>query len=354
MSLIQDNELVIHFLNVGHGDAIVIEFPTDDQGRRCLGIVDCYRGTKVRPYLTRINNERPFDEVAFVCATHPHYDHISGIRSLLNNQATRPLEFWDSGFRHQSATYRDILEAVVTHNIQMIRVSSGMEWYFGSVRVTALSPSMGLRNRYSTYGVDTNNASIVLRLENCSDNVVTIESLRYEGAEDPEKIRSAGAGVVILAGDAEFDSWGLIAEEYPCLTRTAEHRPLVTRMINLLNCELIKVPHHGSMHSAPLDIYERMTPAYAVISNQQRTGDITVGGVTRQRDKFPHNITKRALEEEVPDILTTDGSYETENGLANAHEGSIVVAIPPGGPVRIVKLTDSSGQTPHPPTDIPD
>jgi hypothetical protein len=48
--------------------------------------------------------------------------------------------------------------------------------------------------------------------------------------------------------------------------KTSAHKPLVVKMINYLNFPLVKVDHHGSMHSAPLDIYEIMTPKKALIS----------------------------------------------------------------------------------------
>jgi hypothetical protein len=42
-----------------------------------------------------------------------------------------------------------------------------MKSYIGTLRITALGPSVALRNRYATSGIDMNNASIVLRLEKC-------------------------------------------------------------------------------------------------------------------------------------------------------------------------------------------
>ena len=66
-------------------------------------------------------------------------------------------------------------------------------------------------------------ASIVLRFENCDKDVVSIETLRYEGSRDKQIEKKVGAGVVILAGDAEFDSWAQISEEYPCITSTSKN-----------------------------------------------------------------------------------------------------------------------------------
>jgi len=345
---ISNDELVFHFLNVGFGDNIIIEFPLDN-GERQFGLVDCRNGKKTEAYLNKLHaeaNQTP-TRLAFICATHPHYDHISGIKHFLNSAVYRPHEFWDSGFRHNSLTYQRILESIVAHRIKMVRVSSGMEWYFGNVQISALAPSIDLRNRYATYGVDMNNASIVLRVENNEVNSVLKKSEEYEGDLSKEAVRNAGQSVVILTGDAEFDSWAHVVQEYPRLERSSTHKPLVNKMINNLSCAVIKVSHHGSMHSTPLDVYEKMSPSIAVISTEQEMSTKSVNQGTIKRGLFPHDTSILALEECDVRVFTTDGSYEsqelddkTKKDSANAHPGSIVLAVPPGGRPRIHKLDD--------------
>jgi len=360
-SRIKPDDLVIHFLNVGFGDSIVLEFPADNSGNREYGIVDCFKGNKTMDYLGKLLN-RPVGSTAkpklkFICATHPHYDHIKGINEVMNNTTCE--EFWDSGFRHNSVTYGKILNTIHTNNMKMLRVSSGMEWYFGRVRVMALSPSVSLRNRYATYGVDMNNASIVLRIEHNKENSILMQSREYTGDVSIEAERVAGRSVVILAGDAEFDSWSHICQEYPKVERASAHKPLVTKMINYLSGSLVKVAHHGSMHSTPLDVYEKMSPSKAIISTrqQQKTKQLNRTTITElSRDLFPHESTVISLEENDIRVLTTDGAYESqllENGNqkdpANHHQGSIVAVIPPGGNIRWKKLKDTSNQMAVPP-----
>ena len=81
---IKAEDLVFHFLNVGFGDTTVIELPPNTNGKRLLGIVDCCDGDKTLEYvkqikLVRANEGITIDGVEFICATHPHYDHIRGI-----------------------------------------------------------------------------------------------------------------------------------------------------------------------------------------------------------------------------------------------------------------------------------
>lgn len=359
---IKPDDLVLHFLNVGFGDNIIIEFPADEQGNRRYGLVDCRSGEKTLTYLDRLMpNPANRSRLAFICATHPHYDHISGISRVMNS-AYFPEEFWDSGFRHNSQTYQNILLDVIAKGIRMVRVSSGMEWYFQRVRVTALSPSVTLRNRYATYGVDMNNASIVLRLENNKEDAVLIQSREYTGDTSIEAERQAGQSVAILAGDAEFDSWSHVCQDYPRVERTSYQKPLVKKMVNYLSTSVVKVAHHGSMHSTPLDVYEKMSPSIAIISTKQEPSTKKLGNTAFaeiQRDLFPHQSATMALEESDTRVLTTDGSYEgqiMDNGnkkdAGNDHSGSIVVVIPPAGKVRWKKLTDDTATVPTPPASV--
>ena len=344
---IEAQDLVFHFLNVGFGDNILVEFPVDKAGKRLYGIVDCRDFRKTRQYLDKLMDIRPGrSEFEFVCATHPHLDHISGINSFLEDEKYRAKEFWDSGFRHKSQTYIKILQSLLLQGIKLIRVSSGMEWYFGKVQVTALAPSIRLRNMYATYGVDMNNASIVLRFEHHVEDVMLIRSREYKGSVSLEAERQAGRSVVVLAGDAEYDSWSHITEEFPRLERTDSHEPLVKKMVNYLACSALKVAHHGSMHSAPLDVYEKMMPEKAVISTEQEMGTKQTDGLALTRGLFPHRLAITALEECGAQILTTDGSYESENESSPKKPGSIVIVVPPGGKPRWAKLGDTI-------TDIP-
>jgi len=343
---IEPQDLVFHFLNVGFGDNILVEFPADKAGKRSYGIVDCRDFKKTKQYLDRLMDIRPGkSELEFVCATHPHLDHISGINSLLEDEKYRVKEFWDSGFRHKSQTYIQILKSLLLQGIELIRVSSGMEWYFGKVQVTALAPSILLRNKYATYGVDMNNASVVLRFEHHIEDVISGRSVEYTGSVSLEAERQAGRSVVILSGDAEYDSWSRITEEFPRLERTDSNEPLVKKMVNYLACSALKVAHHGSMHSAPLDVYEKMIPEIAVISTEQEKSTKQTGGLALTRGLFPHRLAITALEECGAQILTTDGSYESEK--ESTQPGSIVIVVPPGGKPRWARLTDTI-------TDIPE
>ena len=356
---IQPEDLVIHFLNVGFGDNIIIQFPEDRNGIRKNGLIDCRDGDKTLNYLDKLKPKGADRfRLAFMCATHPHYDHISGMLKIINSEYC-PEEFWDSGFRHYSQTYKEILLAIINKKVKMIRVSSGLEWYFNSVKITALAPSIVLRNQYATYGVDMNNASVVLRIENCFEDVLLTQSKEYTSSISYEMEREAGRSVVILAGDAEFDSWSQICQEYPKIERTSTHNPLVKKMVNYLSSSVIKVAHHGSMHSTPLDVYEKMLPSLAIISTKQEPSNKKLKKTAFpeiSRVLFPHQSSTSALEESDVRIITTDGSYEGQvlagdqkKDAKNSHPGSVITVVPPNGEARWVKLTDEAAEVATPP-----
>ena len=117
-------------------------------------------------------------------------------------------------------------------------------------------------------------------------------------------------------------------------------------MINYLSCSVLKISHHGSMHSTPLDVYEKMIPEKAIISTKQETSTKKTNNHTLTRELFPHQLTTTALEEIGAQIHTTDGSYETKKTQTTQPPGSIIVVVPLGGKPRLKKLNDTTKQTP--------
>ena len=95
----EPDDLVVYIMSVGDGDSIVIQFPQVN-GSRKYGIVDSFNGTKSAALL---NNLHAADggtgpvPVRFMCATHPHFDHIRGLGTILNDGNVEVEEFWDSG-----------------------------------------------------------------------------------------------------------------------------------------------------------------------------------------------------------------------------------------------------------------
>lgn len=351
-----NNLLRIHVVNVGHGDSILVEFPDEvANGRRPrFGLVDAGGEdanvrTKTLDYLLsfleyRLEGSPSSSSNAadyafeFICLTHPHADHLHGMMPVLEHfcanshpMARRPRQFWDCGFRYNTTGYLMVLDFVSRHpEVQFIRVTSGAEFHYGEAQVLAVAPSIDMRNRYDTYGVDVNDASIVLRV-------------------------SLGRGVALLAGDAHFDTWGKICEEFPRTKHLiyphdsdggADMRDpnrddiAFLNQENQLNCQLLKVAHHGSKRGTSYEYIEKLSPTEFAISCD-RDSEYQANW----RHKFPHPITRLVIGEESGAYSATSSQIPSVPDLAQdsattASLGSLVYAINRGGAVRRSALGD--------------
>ncbi|MEZ4502315.1 MAG: hypothetical protein R3C39_06800 [Dehalococcoidia bacterium] len=332
----RDGDLTVFILNVGDGDAILIEFPKVG-GQRVWGIVDCFKASKMEPLMDALG----VDALRFVCATHPHFDHIAGIRSVITNAARPVEEFWDSGFRFTSTTYNGIVQAVTDGGMQFVRPTAGFETWVNESRVSVLSPSIALRNRYDTYGIDPNNASVVIRVE--------YPYLRPE-AGFPERdtvgnTDDRAARAIILGGDAQTDAWGQVLQDFPHLNRQTDDW---SRLISArkgrepLLCDVLKVSHHGSKHGVNLELVERFGdtgggpstgPRYLV--NSSADGPASKHG-------FPHAVTQEILREVRQPTAKSGaqrlddhalGIHYTAQRLGNGAAGSVAVVLKADGSV---------------------
>jgi len=293
-----NDELKVHFVNVQHGDATILEFPDYGPASTAhFGVVDfgakkaVDRGS-VRDYLKalidlRADGDPAFSaDIEFACATHPHDDHFGGLSRFMDEFSDRVRAFWDCGFRTNSIQYNDVLQNVIDSDaMTFVRMGSGSEYEFGQTRVSVLAPSVDLRNRFDTYGIGKNDASIVLRV----------------------KFRNS---YIILGADAEYASWGKITEEFPRV-RTIDFFDDALGLserndtADQLKCDLFKVAHHGSKHGTSLEYLERLQPNRIVFSAGSQ--DWYDNNLSNWAGKFPHPLvtaTFEVLDDEVETFVT--------------------------------------------------
>ncbi len=292
--MIQNNDLKLHFVNVNHGDATIIEFP--DYGnplKAHFAVVDF--GAKLKKdreatskYMRslvdfRRNNDPDFDyEIDFACVTHPHDDHYGGLTRFMkkfadpnNDDNNKIKQFWDCGFRTTSITYNRILYNIGdNNNLTFTRVSAGSEFEFGDTRITVLAPSVDLRNRFDTFGINKNNSSIVLKI-------------KYKNS------------YIIIAGDAEYASWAKTTEEFPRQERIKFYKDsmgLAERKTtsDQLKCNLLRISHHGSKHGTSLEYLERMKPKHVVIPAGDQAWYRQY--VPNWEGNFPHPLITKTLD----------------------------------------------------------
>lgn len=336
----QENLSVI-VLNVGDGDAILIKFPTefDNEGTKKVAVVDCYNGDKAISALEKLNP----DKIEFICATHPHSDHTLGLAKLIKWCLTKEIEikeFWDSGFRHVSKIHYDLIQLLKDNpKIEIKRPTSGFETIINRVKILVLSPSMYLKNRYDTFGTNINNASIVLKLEYPPKDIAPFFLKPDDFSDDQLKqIQDIGQNTVILGGDAQFDAWARITQEFPELMYTNNRGQLIdTGKVSSkpLRCQVLKIPHHMSKHSVSLETLEHIRPNYTIASCKKKS---SYG--------FPHELTVMAIEEiHKKDMKSIKKKEILFTGHPTKSSGTIVTVLPGGNKwPKIFKLSDSPEQ----------
>lgn len=332
------DDLAVFVLGVGDGDAIVIRFP-DENGRTTFGVIDSFKGDKSVALLQALTppGAAQAPRIRFVCATHPHFDHIAGLRHLLSAFDGQVDEFWDSGFRFTSTTYRNLMEEVekqaTSSGLRLLRPTSGFEFFHAGALLTILSPSIALRNRYDTYGVDLNNASIVIRLTYPAPK----PSADYPKANDPPPAGDAAptSKTVVFGGDAQTDAWGQVLQEFPHLDPDER---MWARAIGAkkgrtpLACDLFKVSHHCSKRGINLELLERLGdrgggfpskgPRYLVSSCA--TGSDSEYG-------FPHDVSQDLMREVRNPQAQAGGIHPPDDELG-IHYTSQALGPPEAGP----------------------
>jgi competence protein ComEC len=240
------NQMELHVLDVGQGDAILLRTKTGrwllfDAGPAWQG-GDAGR-TTIMPYILR----RGGSLEAFVLS-HPHTDHVGGGATVLTR--LHPRSYWDAAFAGGSAAYIASLAAAKKEGVDWHRVHPGDSIFLDGVTVSFLAPdsawTVGLK--------DPNLAS-------------TIALVRY------------GLVRFLLVGDAE----------------RAEEEWLVDRKRDELRADVLKVAHHGSSTSSSDAFLDAVHPDVAIIS---------VGA----RNKYGHPSTDvlHALARVGAEVLRTD------------------------------------------------
>ncbi|MFP4686857.1 MAG: helix-hairpin-helix domain-containing protein, partial [bacterium] len=203
--------LRIHFIDVGQGDAILIQPP--NQKYYLIDAGKSSAADKVISYLNSLGVHR----IEAVIMTHPHTDHIGGMTKIF--EAFDVAEVWDAGAVHTTKTYEKTLEAIEKHGIRYRINSRGHQEQWGDqCRARVLHP--GENERYN--GLNDYSVTVLLQ---------------------------CGKTSALFPGDAE---------------ETAEAQMLEHH--NLRRVDLLKVGHHGSGTSSTNKFLSRVSPDIGIIS----------------------------------------------------------------------------------------
>jgi len=314
-SSVAADDLVYFCCSVGDADAQVVLLPENAAGKRRLLIIDAGVVKKIPDLIDALagaglvdvsgtdpDNDYP---IAAIIATHPHHDHIAGLAEIIDRFGALTAEFWEPGFFHTAPAYTRMMQAIERQpHIVYSQPTSGFQRWFGSVGVTVLSPSIQLRNRFDTYGVEINDSSISMRLEYPAARVVTHPNGQRNYAPNVNAAR------LVLGADAQTLSWSYVLTDFPSLmaseSKTAKAIGAASGDWNLLRADVLKVSHHGSKHGINLELVERVKPWVTIVSSTDSGG----------KYGFPHDVTQALIREGLE--ATTSGqarSTDADLGL---------------------------------------
>ncbi len=202
--------LRVTFLDVGQGDATVLELPDGQtvliDGGPAYRRLDMGRAV-IGPYLWN----RGIHRIDHVIATHPQWDHVGGLPWVL--QAFDVGTYWSNGISRSRAFYKRLQAAVDTTDVdEQVGVAGSDIIGSGPCSLSVLSPSakessLKLVLTQEISGKDLNNRSLVTRLD-------------------------CGAHSFLLTADAEQE---VLAQ--------------LQRLPHGHSAKIVKVPHHGAKSS---------------------------------------------------------------------------------------------------------
>ncbi len=315
-------ELRFHFLNVGHGDCTIVEFPSgrammtdinnsptieeeDEEG--ILESIDLdyteyqqYKSISASmgvsgdliSYTANKNKglPEPIDPIDYLkqleitslfryVQTHPDMDHMSGLYRLHDQEKIEIINFWDtnntkeqdfSGAGGQRFDERDWIKyqnlrqsESLPKSLQLYRGSKGQ--FYEDDGIVILSPTKALASRANSTNDHNKHSYVVL--------------IQYNGYK------------VLLGGDADQEVWEDIMADEDC-------KNLIS------NVTVLKAPHHGRDSCFHEEAVKHMSPQWTVCSV----------GVKPQNDAH-YKYSK----------------FTAEKVLSTRFRGNIVVKIPETG-----------------------
>jgi hypothetical protein len=348
--------LVYVLLNVGDGDSQVLLLPPDPRtGARRVVVVDVATTRKVPSLLRELHAVGLLTDpagspgqVRLLVATHPHLDHIGGMVDLLDldpQDAGFVEEFWEPGFYFPQPMFHALMSRLESSRIRRLQPSSGTSVTLDDVRITVVAPGVGLRTRFDTYGVQVNDASIVLMVEYPAQRVYDEPDPANPGRVDRGLTRPK-SWRLLLGADAQFTSWAQSTVDFPDL-QNEQNGTLVdelraARGTDYLKSDVFKVSHHASKHGINVELLERVAAPVTLVSTQG----------PRSRHGFPHVLAMEAVRESREAVAKSGGGHRPDHELGiqltgqslvtGDALGSVAVVVPPsrGRDLAVFRLMD--------------
>ncbi len=208
-----DGKLHVFVLDIGQGDSILIQTPTNEHI-----LIDGGPDDKVMEQMAKF---MPFYEksIDLVILSHPHADHVNGLVEVLKRYQVKQVMM--TGVSYYYSGYLGFLDEISQQKIPVIFAGNGNDYQLGSIFLDMIYPFHSLQGDAFE---NQNNSSIVLRI-------------------------LYGQRSFYFSGDLEME----------------KELELVKSNLNL-HADFLKAGHHGSKTSNTEPLLDRIKPLYAAIS----------------------------------------------------------------------------------------
>lgn len=253
ISVNSTGKLVVHFIDVGQADSILIE-----QGNATM-LIDAGNnddGKIIKDYL----GKRNITKIDYLVGTHPHEDHIGAMDDIIYGFEVGKIFMPKK--TSTTKTYRDVVTAASKKSLKFTAPKVGDSFKLGEATFTILAPIKDYE--------DANNSSIVLKM-------------KY------------GNNTFLFTGDAET------ASEQDILNNRSD-----------LKADLLKLGHHGSRTSSSDKFLDAVNPEYGVITCEKNNdyGHPHIETVKKMKER---NIKLYRTDEQGTIVATSNGKKITFN-----------------------------------------
>lgn len=204
-----EGEIEVHIIDVGQGDSVLIR-STEGNILIDAGTVDS------KAYLKAYLDACGIKTISYFICSHPHDDHIGGADMILDSYSVETLLMPDT--LSYSYTFEALLDGIEKHGVNAEISELGSEYTLGDITMKVLAPIETTD--------EMNNMSLVIKL-------------------------TYGETSFVFTGDAEAASEQLMLEYYD---------------VDELDCDFLKVGHHGSDTSSAKAFLEALSPKIAAVS----------------------------------------------------------------------------------------
>ena len=325
-SVPQNTMLKVHFVDVGGGDAILIETPSAKKILIDGGYTYNERSLASKEYAAYIQHYVGNDVIDLIVISHPDYDHFAGLVDVIENY--KVLQVWASGYDSDelSETWRQFRKSLIVK----------CKALFLSPLEDFLAP--GSRILFDNAGTSAANDDTIITIVN------TRKSLPEEAygnprrkLNEPQRRNSSSVILRLDHGDTSFLFTGDVngrKKKSPADEHDDQEKFMVdghldhnNPLYGLLNVDVLKVPHHGSDGSSSLPFLKAVSPTWAVIPAGVAHGHPHQGVLNRLGAEGLGLSERR--------ILRTDADDDGKASELNLGDDTFVFWMDPKGIVKI-------------------